>query len=64
MIGNRAESSDEAETIELRAHPKRTVLRQEMKICLTSFLLKSTLLFSNETDGGNRVRTFTHEKFG
>ena len=64
MIGNQAESSDKAETMELIAHPKRTLLRQERKICLASFLLKSTLLFSNESDGGNRVPTFTHEKFG
>jgi len=58
MIGNQAESSDKAETMELIQPPKRPVLRQEMKICHTSFLLKSTLLFSNESDGGNRVRTF------
>jgi hypothetical protein len=64
IIGNQAESSDKPETMELRALPKCTVLRQEMKICHTSFLLKSTLLFYNESDCGNRVRTFTHEKFG
>ena len=50
--------------MELIAPPKRTVLRQEMKICNTSFLLKSTLLFSNKSDCGNHVRTFTHEKLG
>src|SRR5437764_15011145 len=50
--------------MELIAPPKRTVLRQEMKICHTSFLLKSTLLFSHKSDCGNHVRTFTHEKFG
>src|SRR6266568_9254638 len=60
MIGFWAESSDKAETMELRAHPKPTLLRQEMKICIASFLLKSTLLFSNESDCGNRVRTFSH----
>ena len=64
MIGNQAESSDKEETMELIPPPKRTVLRQEMKICNTSFLLKSTLLFYNESICGNRVRTFTHEKFG
>jgi hypothetical protein len=64
MLGFWAESSDKAETKVLRAHPKPTLLRQEMKICIASFLLKSTLLFSNESDGGNRVRTFSHEKFG
>ena len=64
IIGNQAESSDKPETMELIAPLKRTVLRQEMKICNTSFLLKSTLLFSNKSDCGNHVRTFTHEKFG
>jgi hypothetical protein len=64
ILGNQAESSDKPETMELIAPPKRTVLRQEMKICHTSFLLKSTLLFSNKSDGGNHVRTFTHENFG
>ncbi len=63
-IGFWAESSDKAETMELIAHQKRTLLRQELKICFPSFLLKSTLLFYNELDGGNRVRTFSHEKFG
>jgi len=63
-IGNQAESSDTPETMELIALPKRTVLRQQMKIRLAPFLLKSTLLFSNKSDCGNRVRTFTHEKFG
>jgi len=58
-IGKWAQSSDTPETIELIPPPKRTVLKQEMKICHTSFLLKSTLLFSNESDGGNRVRRFT-----
>src|SRR5712692_3693239 len=64
MIGNLAESSDKPETMELRAHQKRTLLRQWMKICLASFLWKSDLFFSHESDGGNRVRTFTGEKFG
>jgi hypothetical protein len=64
MLGFWAESSDKAETTELRAPPKPTLLRPEMKICIASFLLKSTLLFSNESDCGNRVRTFSHEKFG
>src|SRR5207302_1619937 len=35
-----------------------------MQTCHTSFLLKSTLLFSNKSDCGNHVRTFTHEKLG
>ena len=59
MIGNQAESSDKAEPMELIPHPKRTLLRPWMKICLLSFLLKSALLFSNESDDGNRVRRFT-----
>ncbi len=63
-IGNPAESSDKRETMELIALPKRTLLRQQMKIRLVPFLLKSTLLFSNKSDCGNRVRTFAHEKFG
>jgi len=64
ILGNQAESSDKAETMELRAHPKPTLLRQGMQIGLASFLWKSALLFSNESDGGKCVRTFTHEKFG
>src|SRR5712691_12471178 len=64
MIGNLAESSDKVETMELIALQKRTLLRQWMKICLASFLWKSDLFFSHESDGGNRVRTFTGEKFG
>ena len=64
MIGNLAESSDKVETMELIAHQKRTLLRQWMKICLASFLWKSDLFFSHESDGGNRVRTFTRKKFG
>src|SRR5437660_7371557 len=63
-IGNLAESSDKVETMELIAHQKRTLLRQWMKICLASFLWKSDLFFSHESDCGNRVRTFTREKFG
>jgi len=64
MIGNVAESSDKVETMELIAHQKRTLLRQWMKICIASFLWKSDLFFSHESDCGNRVRTFTREKFG
>ena len=63
-IGNLAESSDKVETMELIAHQKRTLLRQWMKICIASFLWKSALFFSHESDCGNRVRTFTREKFG
>jgi hypothetical protein len=64
MIGNLAESSDKVETMELIAHPKRTLLRQWMEICIASFLWKSDLFFSHESECGNRVRTFTREKFG
>ena len=48
-----AEYSDKGETMELRAHQKRTLLRQWMKICLASFLWKSGLFFSHESDCGN-----------
>src|SRR2546421_11820714 len=61
IIGNLAESSDKVETMELIAHQKRTLLRQWMKICIASFLWKSDLFFSNESDCGNRVRTFTRK---
>jgi len=64
MIGNLAQSSDKVETMELIAHQKRTLLRQWMKICIASFLWKSDLFFFHESDCGNRVRTFTREKFG
>src|SRR6266700_4986220 len=57
--GKLGEYSDKAETMELIAHPKRTLLRQEMKIRTASFLLKSALFFSNESDCGNRVRIFS-----
>jgi hypothetical protein len=52
-IGNLAEYSDKVETMELIAHQKRTLLRQWMKICLASFLWKSDLFFSHESDCGN-----------
>ena len=44
--------------------PRADGARQQMKFRLPSFLLKSALIFYNESDCGNRVRRFTHEKFG